>query len=816
MASITSLMNSSSSSSLYGNRNVISGLASGMDTESMIENSVSGYKSKISSLQQRMTKLQWKQDAYRGLISKMNNILDKYTSYMSSTNLFSSSFFTKAVNTKALGVNAAKVAVTGKSSSDVSLDRVLQIAKGASYAVGTADLVKEGSATEGIDWSEDVSTSAVSGSISFKYGGGANGKGSTFTLRFAEDEVYESAEDLAKAINNKLKEKNITSGSGSKSADNYIEAEVVDNRVVLKDLKGNNFEVTGVSGGMEKLFSKTTASGQVITSGYIKPGEDGKASPDLVNQMGRGEYLSGKSLSVTVDGVTKSIKLDFAKDVTSTKDFREKLQERIDDTFGKGKVTVGTQTVDGKDALTFTAGNANSTIKVAGTSDLVNETLGLGKGGYSNTLQSSWSVGKALGGKVNFTAKQNDKGEYLDKDGKVVDSADKAVKVATLTINGKDIEIAEDDTIQNMMDKVNASDAGVNLKYSSLTGEFSFTTKETGANQEIDISGDLGKALFGEVDKTSDNYKAGQDAMFTVTVNGKQMEMTRSTNQVDLDGYNVTLKGDFGYKKDDQGNLVTGADGKPVIDNTAEAVTFETTTDTDKIVDAIKEFVKDYNELVTTLRNSYTTEPLRDSNNNDYQPLTEDDQGKMSETAIKNYEEKAKTGLLYGDQDLSNLYSKLTSNIQGDNGTGAMLRSIGINITYSNQLSTINLDEEALRNALESDPDKVKDAFTQTTSNGASADGLMANIKNTLEQYGNTSIANPGILVNKAGTTLSSYSLNNNELNDQIKELQEQIDRWQDKMSDRVDYYTNQFTRLEMLINQMNSQSSMLAGLTGG
>ena len=35
-------------------------------------------------------------------------------------------------------------------------------------------------------------------------------------------------------------------------------------------------------------------------------------------------------------------------------------------------------------------------------------------------------------------------------------------------------------------------------------------------------------------------------------------------------------------------------------------------------------------------------------------------------------------------------------------------------------------------------------------------------------------------------------------------------------MSDRVDYYTNQFTQLEMLINQMNSQSSMLAGLSGG
>ena len=35
-------------------------------------------------------------------------------------------------------------------------------------------------------------------------------------------------------------------------------------------------------------------------------------------------------------------------------------------------------------------------------------------------------------------------------------------------------------------------------------------------------------------------------------------------------------------------------------------------------------------------------------------------------------------------------------------------------------------------------------------------------------------------------------------------------------MSDRIDFYTNQFTRLEMLINQMNSQSSALSGMMGG
>ena len=43
-----------------------------------------------------------------------------------------------------------------------------------------------------------------------------------------------------------------------------------------------------------------------------------------------------------------------------------------------------------------------------------------------------------------------------------------------------------------------------------------------------------------------------------------------------------------------------------------------------------------------------------------------------------------------------------------------------------------------------------------------------------------------------------------------------QIEKWQDKLASQVDRYTQQFSRLEVLINQMNSQSSTLAGLMGG
>ena len=56
----------------------------------------------------------------------------------------------------------------------------------------------------------------------------------------------------------------------------------------------------------------------------------------------------------------------------------------------------------------------------------------------------------------------------------------------------------------------------------------------------------------------------------------------------------------------------------------------------------------------------------------------------------------------------------------------------------------------------------------------------------------------------------------NNSWQKEIDNYNNQIEKWQDKLSNQVDRYTQQFSRLEMLINQMNSQSSTLAGLMGG
>ena len=79
MASVNSV-SSGSANSIYGSRNVISGLASGMDTETLIENAVSGLQAKITALQQKRTKVEWQQSAYRNIIDHMLNFTSSYSS----------------------------------------------------------------------------------------------------------------------------------------------------------------------------------------------------------------------------------------------------------------------------------------------------------------------------------------------------------------------------------------------------------------------------------------------------------------------------------------------------------------------------------------------------------------------------------------------------------------------------------------------------------------------------------------------------------------------------------------------------------------
>ena len=174
MASISGATSSNTVSSLMNSANMISGLASGLDTEGMIESLVQSYQTKINTLNQKVTKVEWKQDAYRSIISKLVGFSNKYTSYASSSNLASPSFFNSAVKVSTLGLFADRVSASGKTNSEISLDRVSQLATAAQYRTSSNLKAGDGKsieAEEGVDLINGTTElGKLGGSLTLTYG----------------------------------------------------------------------------------------------------------------------------------------------------------------------------------------------------------------------------------------------------------------------------------------------------------------------------------------------------------------------------------------------------------------------------------------------------------------------------------------------------------------------------------------------------------------------------------------------------------------------------------------------------------------------
>ena len=828
MASISSLMSSGSSSSIYGSRNsnIISGLASGMDTEAMIEGMVQGYQQKITQLGQDRTMLQWQQSAYQSISDKLVEFSRKYMSYNSpATNLFSASFFNNAILTSANGTYADLVSATGKSSSTIVLNAVAQLAEAARYTHDASGLDTSLGKGEPVKLGEKQPLSTMSGSLTLEYG---NKK---VTLDFGELELFNKADgtlDTAKfqtALQDKLKEQKITTSSGDQvSADTLIDVKVDSNgTVTLSDKKGagNNVHFSGATGDLKNLVTSADAE---CTSSFTLSTTEKVVKEDAT----KAEYLSGKSFTVTLNGQTKTFTLG---EIDPSKgnlheQVKQNLQEGLDKAFGKGKITVDMDTTGpGERSFSFSVSNGD-TFRITSP---VGEVLGLGENGVTSYVDTGKTLGDLLGrtsdgaGLNGLTGGElaraiGDVTEIKDKDGKVTSRVDsegntvdeqgfrldkdgKRFQEYELTVNGVSIgKYNKDTALETVLNDINSNtEAGVSVSFSKTTNQFVFTAKETGAGGRVEIGGELGERLFGKVNVTDkDHYTAGQDAKFTATINGQKMEFSRSSNTFDLDGMSITLNGTFEVK-----------DGET-------PVTFSSKTDTDKIIDVVKTMVEDYNAIVSEVKKAYSDMPLEKSDGSRYKPLTDEDKADMTESEIKAYEEKAKTGILFMDRDLSSLYSALRSAVAPGGSDGSFLRSIGIKTSYEDGLTTLSLDENALREALEQNPDQVKDAFTKSKENGAASDGLMASIQKVTDRYAATTGATKGILIEKAGSKYSPSAALNNTLLEQMKDIDKQVDKWQAKMSDKVDYYTNKFTQLEMLIAQMNSQSSSLAGMMGG
>lgn len=831
MATVGGLTTSTSSSIRgYG------GLASGLDRDTLIEGMTSGTTSKITQQQKKQQQLEWKQAAIQNITSKLLDFSNKYTSWSSSTNLFSSMFWGRNKITTT-GTNSKFVSVSGSGASaeGVTIMGVKQLAQKAKWSTETGVSNQTLSTTKNVDITETYDIPQLPGKeLEFKLGNSTDAKTYTLTLKESEKlddgtvETYDysTPEKALEAIKKQLGRVEVAGPNGSsKKLSDYVSISInADGKFELKgNPGGNNFELTGGSALQYLGFGKDFTHNFSTGAGTVTATD--KAEDNLIDHVSFARLMDGKKLTFSYNGKTAEISMlsrekieELTKDMdkddpesvkeTTQKVFNElqkSIQEQLDDAFGKGRVKVNDVNV-GLDANNkITGANLSfKTVKPDGTDDKTS-TLKIVSGNAD--VKYVLGVQDGMSNRVNMSDKLKDKLTFSQTE-TTEDAEGNSIsrKYTTLTINDAVIKVYEDDTMGSLMERINnTKEARVKISYQEAADKFTFTSTEEGASGTVKLRGPA-KTLFGLEGNEYVN-ESGQDAIVAVKYAGSDeaVELTRGSNSFTVDGLTINVKGKFGY--DESGALIE--------DDPDTVVEIDAQVDADSIVDAVKSMIEEYNSIIELVNKEVKTKPDRD-----YEPLTSEQKKELSEDEIEAWEKKAKEGLLYADSDIRSLTSDLRFIIDG--GIAQELAEMGISTSSSySDNGKINFDESKFRAALASDPERVQELFAEssvknTNGNGYSK-GIGANLKSVLDKYVNTTgaMTSKGILIRKAGHESSPMSVTENTMYNQLKAIKEQISKLQERLETERDRYIKQFTSLETLISQMNSQSGWLSQFGG-
>lgn len=658
---------------------------------------------------------------------------------------------------------------------------------------------------------------------------------------------------------------------------NLISKDTGGNKIQITGGSQAALEALGVVGSGVDITNAADADKTITSTGLSGTAQNRQANA-LFTPKNFADRMGGKKITFSYNGTTKSIAFMSKSDIESLRGnsntnaldrIRQDMQKKLDQAFGTGRITVGANS----DELTFETTIPGSQAKdPSSVLTMISADAGvLGKNGAfktnpgdSNRLNVHVSlvdsglkgIGASLSGKpmdITYFAGSNKLQNLLDSWGGRVSPGDSIVQLKNtiaqttglsdkerssitavldyfrgngaatvadvktelhqyitprqldLTVNGKEIKgLTYNSSLYEIMNAVNAADAGVNLSYMSNADKFVLTATQEGAAGKIEISGGDAEILFGRKNDPNGYQVAdGKDAVIQVkyTNSGQEMEITRGSNTFQLDGLNVTLKGTFGY--DSAGN----------IDPTAKEVTFSSKINPDTVTKAVADMVKDYNAIVEMVNKEARIKP-----NRNYQPLSEAQKGSLTQDQIEKYENKAKEGILFGDSDLRTLSDSLRFIFPVGSDDMNQLKSFGI--TTSSNISEngkLIFNETEFKAQMEKNPEDVKRLFTRPAdlTNGDQG-GLMARLNRVVDKYASTIGVTKGILIERAGSVYAPTSILTNALEKNIQGIDDRLRRLNEQLGAETDRYIRQFTSLETVISQMNSQSSWLSSTFGG
>lgn len=476
-----------------------------------------------------------------------------------------------------------------------------------------------------------------------------------------------------------------------------------------------------------------------------------------------------------------------------------------------------------------------------------------------STAQSGYLTGGKLAFRKEVTkdgVTTLEKTELKDKDGNpekltsttklsalgYTDGKDTTLDIHTTNEKGEavtqKITLGKDSTIQDVVSALREN--GLNASFDENNGRLFVSSKDTGkaadftisasttkkipktdddgnlvkdkdgnvVMEEIEMSDDesasskklLGLLGLDTVNNTYDNQAVkidGRDAV--ISLNG--VKYTNTTNDFAINGLNVSVTGVTDDVTDPE-----NVDLSTLDDSTA--ITITTTTDSQGIYDKVKDFLTEYNNIINEITKLYNADSA-----GSYEPLTDDEKDKMSDTEIEKWETKIKDSLLRRDTSLGTIMNSMMTAMSSPitiDGKDYSLSSFGIRTlgylnAAKNEQNAYHIDGDEDDENTSGNKDKLMDAITKNPDTVIDfMKQLSTNLYKAMDQQMQSS------------SLRSRYKIyNDKELDKEYSNLTKTIKQWESKVSDKEDYYYKKFSNMETAMSKLQSQTSSLSSMLG-
>lgn len=769
----------------------ITGMYSGLDTESIINELASAQSYKKTKLVKAQTKLSWKQNAWKALNTKI------YSFYQKLDDMRLQGSYKKK-KTVVSDTNAVKV-VSGENTVDgVHTLRVNQLAKQAnltSASLETADGVRfRGGATLGQLGFKNADGSSMSGSIS------VNGAlGQEIKIDVSSDMTINQFVDKIKAtgLNANFDEGNqriyISSRDTGKDANFFLSAN-----------DENGFKALGALGLLtapdanspeykdyEKWQNMSASDKQALIDDLVEERalaakKENDELNQLVKELEEGNKYNEEKLK-ELEGFTK-----YGDVSTTGGDYAALKKQLYDRIYGEEKPK---QAVDENGDPKFESDGVTPVYEQA--KDANGDPL------FEEDGVTPVYVKERTGGMVQDLEKKQK--ELAD-----LESADTRDEAA-IEAKKKEIEDAEKEMQQALdcYDYVNAIATNEETKKKTndkIAENAALFTVDASDPDNIKVSGT--QALKDDV---TAEVQAKIDAANDFLTNADKYTNGKTAHKIQGQDAEFVLNG-VNYSSSNNTLSVNGMTITAMEQDPNKEITLSTTTDTDGIYDMIKGLFTSYNELINEMDAMYNAESAKD-----YEPLTSEEKEALTDNEIEEWEKKIKDSILRRDSTLSTVASAMKSvmlkgvNVNGKNMylSDFGIETLGYFKAKDNERNAYHIlgdkddpsswnPEEGqpdLRTMIATDPDAVMDFFV----------GLTNNMHDELQKQ---------MSATPLSSSLTVY--NDKKMKEEYDEYATKIKEQEQKLNDYMDKWYAKFSAMETALAKLESKNNSLSSLFGG